>query len=73
MHDAVGEEEVLLDDAGGVDEERVGRRGDGQVAALAGAEDGRVGQVGGVADEAVRAVDDVVVEDVGELGGGHGF
>lgn len=70
MHDAVGEEDVLLQDAGGVDEEGVGGEGDGDVVALVGLERGAVGQVGAVADE-VAAWDDVVAEDGGQFGDGE--
>lgn len=71
VEDAVGEEDVLLQDAGGVDKERVGGEGDGEFAALAGLQLSAVGEVGAVAD-GMAAIDDVVVEDVGEFGGGHG-
>ena len=70
VHDAVGEEDVLLHDAGGVDEKRVGRHGDGEAGALARPQRGAVDEVGAVTDKGA-AVDDVVIEDVGQLGHGH--
>ena len=74
---AVSEEEVLLDDAGLVDEEGVVDEGDGEVAALQGGEDAgvvdaavlhdlTVGEVGGVEDGGVGG-HDVVFEKGGEV------
>lgn len=79
VQDAVGEEEVLLDDAGLVDEEGVGDEGDRYIVALEGLECRMVvhsagvvwgweavGEVGGVEGRGVGG-DDVVLEETGEI------
>ena len=86
MEDAVGKEEILLDDARLVDEERVIRERDGQVATLDAADRGfvvdvcaaaaaharkTVGEVGGVVRGGVRG-DYVVFEEGGEVLDGVG-
>lgn len=68
MQDAVLDEDVGVDDAGGVDEHgAVGGDGDFELFAVGeGREFGVVAQRGAVAD---CALDDVVLKDLGELGG----
>lgn len=60
VEDAIGEENVLLQDAGRVHKERVGREGDGDHSALPGLQRGPVDQAIAVADM-MAAVDDVVI------------
>ena len=72
MHDAVADEDVGLQDAGAVDELRVGRHGDGDGRALHAGEAGPVGQAGGVADEVGR-VHDVVGQQLRQRGRGEVF
>lgn len=67
MHDTAGDEDVWVDDAGGVDEDFAVDDGDVDVWAGHGGE-GSALQEGGVGD---GAVDDVVLEEGGGLGGGE--
>lgn len=68
VHDTVGDQDIRHDDLGGVDEHGAVDHGDGQTLAVHGFERGAVLQGGRVAD---GSVDDVVLEDAGDLLGGH--
>lgn len=68
VHDAVGDQHVGQDDLGAVDEDGAVLDAHCHVAATDGRDPLAVGQVGAVCD---RAVDDVVLEDRGELVAGE--
>lgn len=67
VRNTVGDENVASDNAGVVDEDASLVDGDGQVGAVSSTENGSVGKTRAVADS---AVDYVVGQDVGDVGGG---
>ena len=70
MEHAIGEEDVLLEDAGRVYEKRVRSERGCELAALPCLQLGAVGKIGAVSDK-VAAIDDMVVQHVGEFARGH--